>query len=96
MACVYILYSKKLDRYYTGSCKDFQSRLTQHLEKVNSGFTARADDWEPFLVIEDLDYKQARAMEAHIKKMKSRTYIQNLRKYPELVDKLKRNFNDNL
>ena len=89
MACVYILYSRALDRFYIGSCKEFNSRLSQHLNKVHKGFTARADDWEPYVVIEDLGHTQARKMEKHIKRMKSRTYVENLRKYSELVDKLK-------
>ena len=51
MACVYILYSRALDRFYIGSCKEFDSRLSQHLNKVHKGFTSRADDWEPYVVI---------------------------------------------
>ncbi|NOZ48348.1 MAG: GIY-YIG nuclease family protein, partial [Chlorobi bacterium] len=30
MATVYILYSKKMDSYYIGSCKDFNIRLEEH------------------------------------------------------------------
>jgi putative endonuclease len=32
-----------------------------------------------------LSYSQARSVETHIKKMKSKIYIQNLKKYPELL-----------
>jgi putative endonuclease len=81
MASVYILYSKKLDKFYTGSCLDFHFGLEQHLHKVYPGsFTSNSDDWQLFLLIENLSYAQARSVETHIKKMKSKAYIQNLAK----------------
>ena len=89
MASVYVLFSKKLDRFYTGSCNDLNFRLDEHFEKeFGKSFTAKSDDWELFLLIGDLQYEQARLIERHIKKMKSKTYIQNLKKYPEIVQKL--------
>ena len=95
MASVYVLYSNKLDRFYIGSCKEFQFRFEQHLSKVyTGGFTSRADDWQLFLLMEDLSYSRARAIERHIKKMKSREYIQNLMRYPGMINKLRdRTFN---
>ena len=89
MACLYILYSKKLERYYTGSCNEFDKRLLQHVSgDDNSSFTAKADDWEVFLMLDGLSYRQSRDIEAHVKKMKSSKYIRNLAKYPELLKKL--------
>jgi putative endonuclease len=96
MATVYILYSSKLDRFYIGSCQDFQFRFAEHVNKVYSGsFTSNADDWRLFLLIDSLSYYQARAMERHIKKMKSSLYIQNLAKYPDMITKLKYRFDRN-
>ena len=92
MASVYILYSRKLDRFYTGSCKDFQFRFEEHLAKVYRGFTSNSDDWQLFLLIDSLSYYQAREMERHIKRMKSRVYIRNLAKYPDMIVKLKDRF----
>jgi putative endonuclease len=90
MASVYILHSKKLDKYYTGSCMDLSYRIEQHLNKIFKGsFTAIADDWDLYFFIDNLEYTQARNIESHIKKMKSRTYIENLKKYPEISEKLK-------
>ena len=93
MAFVYILYSKKLDRFYVGSCLDLDARVKEHLNKKYLGFTSNANDWELFVSISDLQYKQARKIEEYVKKMKSKTYIKNLKKYPELrnnlVDKCK-------
>ena len=89
MAFVYILYSKSLDRFYTGSCLDLEVRMNQHLEKKYSdSFTRNSNDWELFLSIPNLEYSQARIIESHIKKMKSKVYIKNLKKYPELLNKL--------
>ena len=90
MASVYILFSKKLDRFYIGSCKDISFRIDQHLNKDFLGsFTSAADDWELYYEINDLGYQQARLIEAHLKKMKSKVFIQNLTKYPEISDRLK-------
>ncbi|MBS1744350.1 MAG: GIY-YIG nuclease family protein [Bacteroidetes bacterium] len=30
MAAMYILYSKKLDKYYVGACTDLQRRMYEH------------------------------------------------------------------
>lgn len=54
----------------------------------------RANDWEIFFTIEDLKYRQARDIEKHIKNMKSKKYITNLEKYPEIIEKLKIRFSD--
>ena len=69
MASVYILYSRSIDAFYIGSCRDLEERLPQHKDKRFSfAFTARADDWEIFLSIANLQYEQARKIESHIKK----------------------------
>ncbi|MBI4945403.1 MAG: GIY-YIG nuclease family protein [Bacteroidetes bacterium] len=78
MASVYILYSKRLNRFYTGSCHEIKLRIDQHLEKLyKNSFTAKTDDWELFFSIENIEYRQARHIEKHIKKMKSKQYIFN-------------------
>ncbi|AIN49938.1 GIY-YIG catalytic domain protein [Dokdonia sp. MED134] len=87
MAIVYILYSENLDRYYIGSCLDLEQRIQQHILN-NKGFTARAQDWKIFFKIINLEYQQARRIEKHIKNMKSKTYLVNLKKYDEITQKL--------
>ena len=88
MATVYILHSIKLNKYYTGSCNDITQRMEQHLSKsYGSAHTKNTEDWEIYLMIENLEYQQARQIESHIKKMKSKIYIENLLKYPEIIDK---------
>ncbi|QDW24108.1 GIY-YIG nuclease family protein [Pedobacter sp. KBS0701] len=89
MASVYILFSKKINRFYTGSCLDLLQRLQSHKDKsFTDSFTSKTEDWELFFTIDDLDYKQSRLIELHIKKKKSIIYIKNLKQYPELVTKL--------
>jgi putative endonuclease len=93
MASVYILFSSHLNRFYVGSCADRTYRIGQHLSKeFKASFTAKAEDWELFLFIDDLTYSQARGIEGHIKRMKSKEYIFNLKQYPDMQEKLKLRF----
>ena len=52
-------------------------------------FTSKANDWELFLLLPCDLVAQSMKIEKHIKRMKSRKYIQNLRTYPEIFEKLK-------
>ena len=89
MASVYILYSIKLDRFYIGSTKDLQTRIIYHNTKeFRESFTSKSDDWELFFSIDNIDITTARKIENHIKKMKNKTYFGNLKKYPEVSQKL--------
>jgi putative endonuclease len=88
MAVVYILYSKKADSFYIGSCNNLEERLKQHSEKMFTGFTSKQNDWELHYSISDLKYNQARSIETHFKKMKSRKYLQNLILFPDITTKL--------
>jgi len=73
-----------------GSCLDFDSRLSEHLsKKYAKSYTAKTIDWYPIIKIDQLKLSQARKIELHIKKMKSRLYFKNLIKYPEMIEKLK-------
>ena len=93
MASVYILFSEKLNKYYTGSCNDIQHRLDAHRSKTfKDAFTINSDDWSLYFSCNDLEYKQARDIEYHIKKMKSKIYIKNLVKHPEIIERLKEKY----
>ncbi len=87
---VYILFSAKLDRYYTGCASDVDLRLEKHRTNFfgNTVFTSKAEGWEVLMTILCESEKQAKAVELHIKKMKSKKYIQNMKSFPELVAKL--------
>ena len=90
MATVYILFSKTIDKYYIGSCIDISERMKEHnSKKFKSSYTSKVSDWIVVFQIDDLEYSQARDIETHIKRMKSRKYIKNLCKYPDISNKLK-------
>ena len=91
MGICYILQSKNLDKFYIGYTTD---SIENRIEKHNIGFygvkkyTYTVDDWELFYSILCESRVQAIRIEQHIKKMKSRIYIHNLKKYPEITKKL--------
>ncbi len=92
MIACYIIFSKKLDRFYIGVT---QSDLNERISKHNNGsygnhrYTAKANDWELFICIECENIRKATSIEKQIKKMKSSVYIKNLKLYPDLIKKLK-------
>ena len=89
MAVVYILYSRKIDKFYVGSCLDFEKRLNEHNSHFfKRAYTTRASDWIIFYKYENLELELARKIEFHIKKMKSKVYNENLLKYDEIMNKL--------
>ena len=89
MATVYILYSRSINRYYIGSCVDITKRIIAHNNGDFEGsYTRRSSDWELFYSKEGLGYKLARKLELHIKSMKSRKYLEDLKKYPEIMERL--------
>jgi putative endonuclease len=51
-------------------------------------YTYKAGDWKIYLIITCDSINQAIYVESKIKKMKSRKYIEDLKKYPHLVDKI--------
>ena len=91
MAFTYILFSKKLNKFYIGATQEsIEERINKHNTKSYGvhHFTAKAEDWSLFLSFETEDFKHAFRLENKIKKMKSKVYIQNLVKYPELRIKI--------
>jgi putative endonuclease len=89
--CCYIIHSNKLNRFYTGI---YQNSLEERIYKHNThfysnkSFTAKAEDWTLFLRIDTENIAHARRIELKIKAMKSAVFIKNLKKYPELIEKI--------
>jgi putative endonuclease len=77
MAYMYVLYSRKLDKYYVGSCKNIVRRIYEH-NIGHSRFTSFGIPWD--LVYHERFDNQilARKREMHIKKQKSRKNIISL------------------
>jgi len=90
---VYILHSKKLNRFYIGYTSNLEDRLEFHKNALPHKYTAKAKDWVLFFTIVCESKKQALSIENHIKKMKSKIYIGNLKKYDEMAKKLKLKYN---
>ncbi|MCU0461016.1 MAG: GIY-YIG nuclease family protein [Bacteroidales bacterium] len=91
----YIIYSESIDRYYIGYTTDINERLKLHNAGHFGGksYTSKATDWLIFLLIPCESVEQAIFVEARIKKMKSRKYIEDLIKYPEMINRLRNDFN---
>jgi|SRR4051812_14702174 len=96
MPSAYILYSKSKHRYYIGfTTETVPLRLERHnSDYYNDKSTADGKPWDLFLEIACNSNQQARNIEAHIKSMKSKKYIENLKKHPEMIDKLKERYKD--
>jgi putative endonuclease len=86
----YILYSKSIDGYYVGYTSNIEERLKLHKNGYFGGksYTHKTSHWELFLVIPCESITHAMVLESRIKKMKSKIYIENLKKYPEMIEKV--------
>ncbi|PTX41925.1 putative endonuclease [Christiangramia gaetbulicola] len=74
---LYILFSKKLDRFYVGATGNLQKRLEKHLNS-SAGFTSKARDWT-LIYSEEYERKEdAFKREKQIKLWKSRKMIEAL------------------
>ena len=89
MHFVYVLYSHSIDRFYIGETHDVQLRLHKHnMDFYDNKWSARGKPWDLFFTIQCHDKSQAKQVEAHIKRMKSKTYIRNLKLYPQITERL--------
>lgn len=91
MPFAYVLFSKSLNRFYIGSTREkVEVRLDHHLNLFygKKAFTAKAEDWVVFWSMYTDTMEHARKIESKVKKMKSRRYLQNLLKYPDLSTKI--------
>jgi len=91
MPYVYVLYSPSKNAFYTGATTGEPAEsLKKHIDGYyENKFTRKVKDWELFVQIECVSMKQAMQIEKHIKKMKSKIYIANLRTFPEIIENLK-------
>ena len=95
MHYVYILYSLQYDKFYIGQTHDIEARLAKHNSSFyKNKYTSFTDDWEYFWFESCSSKEISLLIEKHIKKMKSRKYIQNLKKYPEIFEKLLNKYSD--
>ncbi len=89
MAIVYILFSVTLDKYYIGATTLLiEERLVNHNDKYyDNKYTSKGIPWNVYWYREVENMQLAMKIEQHIKNMKSRTYIENLAKYSDIINK---------
>jgi len=74
---VYILYSSVKDKYYIGQTQDLNNRLSEH----NSSESKSTKSGIPWIIVYQKDFTSrsaAMSFENHLKKMKSRQYLESV------------------
>ncbi|MBS3737377.1 MAG: GIY-YIG nuclease family protein [Psychroflexus sp.] len=89
MFYIYIIYSKKHDKYYIGSTQNPWKRIDKHNTSVFNTFTSKYRPWELKAVFEAGTQRgEAEKIEKFIKKQKSKVLLQKLIK-PNFVPSAK-------
>ena len=89
MHFLYILYSKKLNRYYIGETADVSFRLKLHLDKAfSTSFTSKSDDWELVFSFQTQTKEDSLYLEKFIKRMKSKKFIEKIMGNPEILNEV--------
>ena len=79
MYFIYIIYSKKLDRYYVGTTDGVLKRLCEHNSRFyNESFTVKGIPWELSLSFECESSQKAYGLEKFLKRMKSRVFLEKV------------------
>ena len=87
---VYILYSKKLEKFYIGTTDNVERRLNEHNNgHYESAFTSKGIPWELFLSITCEDSNAAYKLERFIKQMKSSAFIKRIKSEPTIIDSIR-------
>jgi putative endonuclease len=89
MYFVYVIYSVKLNRFYTGTTDDLDKRIEQHNSAFYpNSFTSKGIPWELKVFFSFENNKTAMDAEKFIKRMKSKIFIENIIKRPELLTEI--------
>jgi putative endonuclease len=89
MHYVCVIRSKQDGSFYVGETLDITQRLRVHnSQELNKGKTRLKIPWELFFVLETDNRTISIKIEKHIKRMKSRKYLEDLKKYPEIGQRL--------
>ncbi len=75
MYVVYILYSEKYNKHYTGFTSNLQHRLLSHNELATKGFTVKYRPWKLIYNREFESKKEALAYEKWLKTGKLKWFI---------------------
>ncbi|WP_394354496.1 GIY-YIG nuclease family protein [Euzebyella saccharophila] len=89
MHYVYVIQSEKTQGYYIGETANLETRLNWHNNvELNIGVTRKSIPWRYHFTLQVPIRTIALRIEKHIKKMKSKVYLENLSKYPEISKRL--------
>ncbi|MCK4661689.1 MAG: GIY-YIG nuclease family protein [Bacteroidales bacterium] len=89
MFYIYILYSKKSDKYYVGYTDNVQRRLKEHNNPQKTKYTSKHLPWELISSFKVGNNKGiAMKIEKFIKKQKSKKFIQIVVSSPYSIDKI--------
>jgi putative endonuclease len=77
MFTVYILFSKKLNKYYIGFTSDLNARIIRH-NQAGKSFTGKTNDWKIVYSEEFEEKTEAINREKQIKGWKSRKMVEKL------------------
>jgi putative endonuclease len=85
MYYVYVIYSEKLNRIYTGTTDDLDKRIEQHNSAFYpNSFTSKGIPWQLKGSFSFENNLHAYFAESFIKRMKSKIFIEKIIKDPEL------------
>ncbi|MFC3881230.1 GIY-YIG nuclease family protein [Algoriphagus namhaensis] len=86
---VYVIYSPSRDKYYVGQTSDLDKRLEEHNSHFYSeSYTSMSDDWILTKSLPCQDRALALKIEKHIKKNRSRKYVDDFVQYPSIGERL--------
>ncbi|MFS4466519.1 GIY-YIG nuclease family protein [Maribacter sp. 2210JD10-5] len=86
---VYIIQSLEDGSFYVGMTGNLEARLVFHNDRsLNQGVIKNENSLALLFILRVENMRTARMIENHIKRMKSRKYIFDLNKYPEISLKL--------
>jgi putative endonuclease len=91
MIACYILFSKNLSKFYTGMTQEsIQSRLENIILVFIKILIVPSQMIANYSFLSNVfQFHNPTLIDKHVKKMKSKIYIENLLNYPEMIEKLK-------
>ncbi|MCY2688515.1 GIY-YIG nuclease family protein [Salinimicrobium sp. TH3] len=91
MHFLYIMFSQKSNKYFTGETNNVPARLELHNSyKTIKAFTKAAYDWEVKLIFKCNSREEAVYLKRNIKSRRSRTFIEKVIIHPKILTDLLR------
>ena len=92
MFFVYVIYSKKLNRYYVGTTDCINKRIQQHnADFYSNSFTSKGIPWILKLTYQTTS-ENAYKLERFIKSMKSKKFIEKIIQNPDILKDVEAKF----